>query len=280
MSWTVVARKDFNDARRSRSLWGLSAAFLLLAVLFAALYTYIPAISGDVDELSSLGLMAFLSAPVGIFVAVAALVIAYKSVAGETESGSGKLLLSLPNTRRDVLFGKIVGRALVLAIPVVIGLVAMLAVIVLTNVALEPVEYVLFTGVTLLFVLVYVTLFVGISASTRSTARAATMAVLALVVLEFAWDIVPLGAWFVLNGFQVPAEFLTGNVGSMPDLVAFLANLPPSQAYLNAVGGVLSGSVTGSGPWYLSQGFSVVVLAVWAVVPALIGYRRYLRADL
>jgi ABC-2 type transport system permease protein len=96
MTWTVVARKDFNDARRSRSLWALSAAFLLLAVLFAALYTFIPAISGDVEELSSLGLMGFLSAPVGIFVAVASLVLAYKSVAGETESGSGKLLLSCP----------------------------------------------------------------------------------------------------------------------------------------------------------------------------------------
>ncbi|MFC7131711.1 MULTISPECIES: ABC transporter permease subunit [Salinibaculum] len=279
MSWAVVARKDFNDARRSRSLWGLSIAFLLLAVLFAALYTYIPEISGG-GELSSLGLMGFLSAPVGIFVAVASLVIAYKSVAGETESGSGKLLLSLPNTRRDVLFGKILGRTLVLAIPVVVGLAAMLAVVLATNVALEPVEYALFTAVTLLFVLVYVTLFVGISASTTSTARAATVAVLVLVVVEFAWDIVPLAAWFVLNGFQVPAAFLTGDIAAMPDVIAFLANLPPSQAYLSAVGGVLSGSLSGAGPWYLSQAFSLVVLVVWALVPAGIGYRRYRRADL
>lgn len=280
MTWTVVARKDFNEARRSRSLWALSAAFLLLAVLFAALYTFIPAISGDVEELSSLGLMGFLSAPVGIFVAVAALVLAYKSVAGETESGSGKLLLSLPHTRRDVIVGKIAGRTLVLAIPVVIGLLAMLAVIAVTNVVLDPLEYGLFTLVTLLFVLVYVALFIGISASTTSTARAATVAVLGLVVLEFAWDVVPLGAWFVLNGFQVPEAFLTGNVGAMPELVAFLANLPPSQAYLNAVGGVLSGTVSGAGPWYLSQGFSLVVLALWALVPAVVGYRRYRGADL
>jgi ABC-2 type transport system permease protein len=179
-----------------------------------------------------------------------------------------------------VLVGKIVGRTLVLAIPVVVGLAAMLTVIVLTNVVLEPVEYALFTAVTLVFVLVYVSLFIGISASTTSTARAATVAVLALVVLEFAWDVVPLGAWFVLNGFEVPAAFLTGNVGAMPDPVAFLANLPPSQAYLNAVGGVLSGSVSGPGPWYLSQWFSLVVLGLWAVLPAAVGYLRYSRADL
>jgi ABC-2 type transport system permease protein len=156
----------------------------------------------------------------------------------------------------------------------------MLAVIAVTTVVLDPLEYGLFTLVTLLFVLVYVALFVGISASTTSTARAATVAVLGLVVLEFAWDVVPLGAWFLLNGFQVPAAFLTGNVGAMPEVVAFLANLPPSQAYLNAVGGVLSGTVTGAGPWYLSQGFSLVVLVLWALVPAFVGYRRYRAADL
>jgi ABC-2 type transport system permease protein len=279
MSWTIVARKDFNDARRSRSLWGLSAAFLLLAILFAGLYAYVPEVSADTG-VTSLGLMAFLAAPVAIFVAVAALVAAYKSVAGETESGSGKLLLSLPHTRRDVVLGKIFGRTLVLALPVLVGLVAMLAVIFVANVSFAASEYALFTAVTMLFVLVYMALFVGISASTSSTARAATISVLALVLFEFAWDIVPIGAWLIANGFVVPEGLLTGDLTAMPNWVAFLANLPPSAAYQNAVGGVLSGSLSGAGPWYLSQGFSLVVLALWAVIPITIGYRRYSRSDL
>lgn len=279
MSWAVVARKDFNDARRSRSLWGLSAAFLLLALLFATLYAYVPAVTADA-EVSSLGLLGFLSAPVAIFVAVAALVTAYKSVAGETESGSGKLLLSLPHTRGDVVLGKVVGRALVLAVPVVIGLAAMLAVVFVADVPFAATEYALFGAVTMLFVLVYVALFVDLSASTTSTARAATISVLALVGLEFAWDVVPLGAWFVANGFAVPDGLTTGSVEAMPNWVAFLVNLPPSAAYQNAIGGVLSGSLGGAGPWYLSQWFSLVVLALWAVVPLAVGYRRYQAADL
>ncbi|MFB6188620.1 MAG: ABC transporter permease subunit [Halapricum sp.] len=279
MSWVVVARKDFADARRSRSLWALSAAFLVLALLFASLYAFVPEVSNDPD-LNTIGLMGFLASPVALFVAVASLVIAYKSVAGETESGSGKLLLSLPNTRRDVLFGKVVGRTLVLAIPVVIGLVAMLGVIFGAGVSFAPVDYVLFALVTLLFVLVYVALYVGISASTTSTARAATISVLVLVALEFAWDIVTFGTWFVLNGFEVPQGLVTGNMAEMPHLVAFLANLPPSAAYMNAVGAVLSGSLTGGDVWYLSKWVSLVVLALWALVPAVIGYLRYEQADL
>jgi ABC-2 type transport system permease protein len=279
MTWAVVARKDFHDARRSRALWALSAAFLLFAVLFASLYAFVPELSTD-PELSAVGLIGFLSAPVALFVTVAALVLAYKSVAGETETGSGKLLLSLPHTRRDVVLGKVVGRTLVLAVPVLVGLVAMLAVVFVGDVTFTPVDYALFGVVTLAFVLVYISLFVGISASTASTARAATVGVLALVILEFAWDVVPLGAWFVANGFAVPDAFLTGNLAAMPDWVAFLANLPPSAAYQNAIGGVIMGSLDGTGPFYLANWFSLVVLALWALVPLAVGYRRYRRADL
>ena len=277
MTWAVVARKDFNDARRSRSLWGLSAAFLVLALLFAGLYAFVPEVTAD-EEMSTVGLMTFLAAPIALFVAVASLVVAYKSVAGEAESGSGNLLLGLPHTRRDVVLGKVVGRSLVLAVPVLVGLVAMLAIVFVGEVTFSAADYVLFGLVTMLFVLVYMAFFVGISASTTSTARAATLSVLALVILEFAWDVVPIGAWFVANGFVVPPGLFSG--AAMPDWVAFLANMPPSSAYLNSVGGVLTGSMSGAGPWYLSQWFSLVVLAVWGIVPLVVGYLRYNRADL
>lgn len=283
MSWTVVARKDFNDARRSRSLWALSGAFLLFAMMMASLYVFIPELSAeDAAELSTLGLMAFLAAPVAIFVSVAALVIAYKSMAGESESGSGKLLLSLPHSRRDVFLGKVVGRSLVLTVPVVVGMLAMLAIVFVGNVAFDPVDYALFAVVTLLFVLVYMALYVGISASTTSTTKAAALSVLVLIIVEFLWDVVPFGAWIIASGFQIPDALLTGNLTNLPNWVAFLANIPPSAAYQNAVSGILSGtiSVSGSGPWYLSQGFSLVLLALWALIPAVIGYLRYNRADL
>jgi ABC-2 type transport system permease protein len=207
-------------------------------------------------------------------------VVCYKAVAGETETGSGKLLLSLPHTRRDVVLGKVVGRTLVLSIPVLVGLVAMLAVVFGLGVEFSPVEYGVFALVTLAFVLTYVSVFVGVSASTTSTTRAATVGVLVLVVFEFAWDVVVLAAWFVAAGFEVPAGFGTGNLAAMPDPVAFLSTLPPSGAYQSAIGGVLSGSLGGAGPFYLQQWFGLVVLAAWAAVPLALGYLRYRRADL
>jgi ABC-2 type transport system permease protein len=279
MSWTVVARKDFDDARRSRTLWALSAVFLGLAVLVSGVYGYVPDLSGA-ERLSTVGLLGFLASPVTLFVSVAALVACHKSIAGETETGSGKLLLGLAHTRRDVFVGKVVGRSLVLALPVLAGLAAMLVVVFAAGVPFSPTDYVLFTLVTLFFVLVYVTVFVGVSASTTSTSRAATVGVLLLVVFEFAWDVVPLGAWFVASGFEVPEGFATGNLAAMPDRVAFLNNVPPSGAYQIAIGGVFSGSMSSAEPFYLQQWFGIVILVVWALVPAVIGYLRYQRADL
>jgi ABC-2 type transport system permease protein len=65
----------------------------------------------------------------------------------------------------------------------------------------------------------------------------------------------------------------------MPDWVAFLFQLPPSGAYQNAIGGFLSGSGTADAV-FLSNWFSLLVLALWALVPLGIGYVRYQRTDL
>ncbi len=278
MSWTTVARKDFQDARRSRVLWALAAVFLVLAAGVASLYAFVPAVTAD-PEVSTVGLLGFLASPVTLFVAVASVVVCYKSVAGEAESGSGKLLLSLPHTRRDVVLGKVVGRGLVLAVPVAVGLVVMLAVVFAGGVPFSPANYAVFVVVTLFFTLAYVAVFVGVSASTPSTTQAATISVLLLVLFEIAWDIVPLGAWFVANGFQMPSEFLAGNLGARPDWVTFLFQLPPSGAYQNAIGGFLSGS-SRSEAFFLTNWFSLVVLALWALVPLAFGSVRYQRRDL
>ncbi|WP_103028296.1 ABC transporter permease subunit [Salinibacter altiplanensis] len=273
----ILARKDFHDARRSRVLWALSATFLALAMLVAGLYAFVPAITAE-PRVSTMGLLGFLASPVTLFVAVASVVACYKSVVGETESGSGKLLLSLPHTRRDVVLGKVVGRGLVLAVPVAVGLLSMLAVVFAGGVPFSPVEYAVFVVVTLFYVLAYVAVFVGVSAMTTSTTRAATISVLLLVVFEVAWDVVPLGAWFVASGFQVPSGFLAGNFGARPDWVTFLFQLPPSGAYQNAIGGFLSGS--GSEPFFLTNWFSLIVLALWGLVSLAIGDAGYRRADL
>ncbi|WP_231189184.1 ABC transporter permease [Haladaptatus sp. DYF46] len=281
MSFAVVARKDFQDARLSKTLWALSALFVILMAGMAYLYAELPALSGDTNELSALGLMFFLAAPATLFVSITAVIIAAKSVAGERENGSMKLMLSYPHSRRDVVLGKVTGRAAVLVLPLVIGF-AVAAIVVLAKYAtFTPIDYVLFVLLTVLYAFAYISLVVGLSATTGSGARATAMAIGLFVVLELLWDVVPLGVLYLLEGQLVPLQ-------EYPNWALFLSGLTPSAAYSTAMGAVLPESpnaVLGIGtigdvPFYLADWFGLVLLVAWAVVPVSLGYLRFRVADL
>jgi ABC-2 type transport system permease protein len=284
MSWAVVARKDFRDARLSRGLWAITGLFILMLVGFAVLYGTVPAVSQGIGEVSTLGFLTLLVGAVTLFVSIAAIVIGAGSIAGERASGSGKLLLGFPHSRADVVLGKLVGRTAVLGAAILAGLAITLVVALVLFDSFGPVDYAVFTVMTLVLALVYVAIMVAISATTGSGGRAMAFGIGAFVVLEILADVVPLAALFVVNGFSMP----TG--GAVPGCVAFLNVVAPSAAYTNALGWFLGdGSATaaalgaqlgGPVPFYLTGWASMAVLAAWLVVPLALGYRRFARADL
>jgi ABC-2 type transport system permease protein len=284
MSWAVVARKDFRDARLSRALWGLTALFVLLSVGFAVLYATVPAVSRDVGEVSTLGFLTLLAGSVTLFVSIAAIVVGAGSVAGERSSGSAKLLLGFPHTRADVVVGKLLGRTAVLSVAILAGLALALAVALVLFDSFAPIDYAVFTATTLLLVLVYVGIMVAISATTGSGGRAMAFGIGAFVVLELLSDLVPMAALFVANGFSLQG------LGATPGWVLFLNVLSPTAAYMNALGWFLGdgtaaamslgAQLAGPVPFYLTGWASLAVLAFWLVVPLGLGYRRFSRADL
>lgn len=273
MTWTAVARKDFRDARLSKSLWVLTALFVLMSAGFAYLYATIPELSTDVNGVSTVGLLFLLSAPATLFIAIAAIVVAASSIGGERGSGSAKLLLGLPHTRRDVVLGKLVGRTAVLAVAIVTGLVLSLAVVFALYASISLTDYAIFAALTLLLALAYTGLMIGISATTATGGRAIAYGLAAFVVLELLWDAVPFAVYFVVNGFSA------AGIVSPPSWIAFLGLLAPTAAYGNALTWFL-GTASAGTPFYLTGWASLVVLAGWLIVPLVIGYRRFDRADL
>lgn len=275
MSLLVVARKDFADARRSKTLVALAGLFILVGVGGTYLYTILPTMDPSIGPVSETGLYNFLVQITALFVAISALVVSYKAIAGESESGSAKLLLGLPHTRRDVFLGKVLGRGVVMLLAVLVGLIASFGVASYLVGGLSVLTFAVFVAVTLGFALVYVTLIVSLSATTKSTSRAATLAIGAFVVLELFWDAVVFAAAFVGNGFAAPAA-------GMPTWALALNGFAPSIAYQTAVGwllGWLSGAQLAV-PFFQQAWFALLVLAIWALIPGLIGYSRYSRADL
>lgn len=281
MSWVDIAKKDFQDAIRSRAFWGLSALFLLLIVGIAYVFG-----TSDVLASSDAGaeaLIFFIASALGTFVSLAAIVVCYRSLAGERESGSMKLLLSLPHTRLDIILGKVVGRAGVLAVPIVVALTigTLFGTALLGDIA--PVSTILFGLVTLLFAVTYASIIVGFSAMTKSTTRSATLAVGFFVIVELFWNVVLLAIRYVINGFS-----FTG-LSEAPAWFYPLSQLSPSTAFTTALTAVVSGGSanggTGLSPeqfdaFYASRWIAFLALAFWIVVPIAVGYWRFDATDL
>lgn len=290
MTWTTVAKKDFRDAVQSRALWALVTVFVLLSVISSYAYVEVPEMFGEPGGATFGGLIFFTIGFVGLFVPIAAIVVCYKSLAGERELGSIKLLLSLPTTRWNVFVGKVVGRAGVLAFGLVIGLVIGLGfgAVLLDEINLWSV--LVFVPVTMAFAAIYAGIIVGLSAMTGSTSRATTLALGFFVVFELFWDVVPMGVLYVVEGFTLPAE--------IPDWVFLVTQISPSAAYFSAIvallpdladavgaepaqtGAGVEGVSAGADPFYVTPEVGLVVLALWLVVPFVVGYYRFEKADL
>ncbi|WP_121820074.1 ABC transporter permease subunit [Halostella salina] len=290
MTWLVVAKKDFRDAVQSRALWALVGTFVMLSVVSTYAYVEVPELFGGSGGATFDGLLLFTVGITGLFVPIAAIVVCYKSLAGERELGSIKLLLSLPTDRANVFAGKVLGRATVLMFGLGVGLVVGLGVGAALLGSVDAVSATVFVLVTLVFVAVYAGIMVGLSATTGSTSRATTLALGFFVVFELFWDVVPMGVVYVVEGFTLPTE--------LPDWMYPVMQVSPSSAYFSTVtallpdltGGVgtepvgadagVDVTAAGADPFYLSPEVGIVILAAWLVVPFAVGYYRFAGADL
>lgn len=270
MNWSVIARKEFRDSSRSRSLWAL-AALLVLSIPAAVYVVGFLLSQTQASEATGTTLVALLTQQGSFFltslVPVLGLMAAYASIVGERSSGSLKILLGLPYSRRDVVVGKFVGRAAVLAAATVAAF-AVGFLFLLTYDELAVLDYLFFVFLTTLLGTVYVAVAVGISAGVKTRSRAAAAAVGVFFFFKFLWDtsLVPRIVVYVV---ERDAASLTSTPGWYEYLVAF----GPNEAYSNVANGYLEGF--GS-----VELLSAAVLVAWVVVPVVLGYLRFETTDL
>ncbi|MFW6435530.1 MAG: ABC transporter permease subunit [Halovenus sp.] len=284
MSTLAVAKKDFRDALRSRALWAISIIFIFLSLIIAYAFAEFPAELG-LDEQTAKGLAYFLASQISLFVSITAIVIAYKAIAGERESGSIKILLALPHTRGDVVLGKVLGRSATLAVPTVIALLAGAALGSALLGLFDPLVVALLLVVSVLFVLTYVSVMVALSALSSSTTRASALTIGFFFVFELLWNAIALGIVWLSKGFTLPQT-----AAEYPDWMFVVNQVPPSSAFVAGLNAVIPGevgSINEGGQQaadidavYATPWLGIVMLAVWLVVPLAIGYWRFSKADL
>ena len=265
MYWTNVAQKDFADAVRSKMFWALSALMLLLAYIGL----YIPEAVGD-DPTVSDGIEV-LSGVIGFLIPIVALVVGYLAIVGERETGSIRMVLSLPLKRWEVLVGKLVGRTGVIVVPILVGFGLAVPFALLVYGSLPGAEYGEFVTGVLLIGFAFVAIAVGVSGSVDSRGKALAVVVGIYALFEFFWSLIPLGLFWLANG-ELPE-------GESPTWVEALNGATPTQSAVSVSEGLWNGISTGE-PLVLQEWVSALLLLAWVAVPLLVGYLRFSRADI
>lgn len=281
MSIRTVAEKDLVGARRSRPLWVAAAVLALIVVLVI----YAPDPDVERARLAVQALFVLLVRFLSVALPIIALVASYVALAGERQGGGIKFLLSMPNTRLDVYAGKLASRLVVVAAAAVVVYVA--------ATAASLTKYGAFAGgvvvgsflLTVVYGSVFVSVAIAISGAVATRSRAIAGALVSYFVL-----VIPYALPGVSHGRVV--RWLHHSVlgfESNPDLYNAVRHASPYLAYQKAVNLVLPAglerrffmtSADPELPLYLSDGFSLVVLAFWLVVPVLVGFWAFERADL
>jgi len=277
-----VATKDFKGARRSRSLWAVATVLGVLTALIG--YSFQGYQTTPLESFQQL--MRQLVVLVMLLLPIVALVASYMSIAGERESGGIKFLLSVPNTRRDVFLGKLVSRMAIVTVGVVFMFVTAVAGGYARNGVLPLGLVAGVVAMTILYSGTFVSIAVALSAGAAARSRAIAAAFGSYFVLVLLFIVPGLNLSAIIRWVHQTLLGFDRNL----DLYNAITYVSPLTAYRQGTNMVFPEALEqrvfqraqegGELPAYLAEEVSLLVFAVWLVVPLVLGYLRFKGADL
>ncbi|MDG5819644.1 ABC transporter permease [Natronococcus sp. A-GB7] len=296
----AVAKKDFQDSVRSWLFWGLSLFFFTLLVATTGVVSYFG------EDLAAQGattdvLVGFVSEITRLIIPLIALVLGWKAIAGERESGSIKILLSLPHSRKDVLLGKLLGRSAVLSLSLTLGFVLAAVVVAVLLGGFDVGDYIGLLAVSIVYGIAYTSIAVSLSSLTRSTTVAGAAMFGVFILFYVVWNALTSVAslladrgipFFDTISYTTEVQGQEVELERLPDWVYFVVNLDPGEAYGRTLTLVTDTDMIelqaqlneemfgGELPFFLQDWFALLILVFWIVVPIAVALYRFDRVDL
>jgi ABC-2 type transport system permease protein len=268
MGWRTIARTDRGVTVRPRLVKFL-LALPALAIL-AAGYTY--PLFGEEPHTTA----RFAGYATGWFTGVVPFVgilLGYNAVVSERESGAILLSLSLPQSRGDVVLGKLASRAGLLGGVMLAALVIAGWLVVYPFGTLDLLPFVGFVLVTLAYAVTWVGLGVTASLSVSTKQRALVIAGGLFFLFVVVWDGVTAAIELGLDGAGVIGD-------DTPAALEFVFGLDPGSVFSRVIDGFINPGASVSGPWYLGEWAALVLFVLWLVGPIGLAYRRFAGRDL
>jgi len=278
MSVMAVAKKEFRASIRSYSLLSLVTLFTVFAGGLAVIQWIPPVYRTGSADTSTLALLNSMRQSTVFFVPMIGLAVGYGAIANERQTGSLRLLLSLPNSRSDVVFGKVIGQTFVVVVAIVVGYTIAGAIALTTYESFDASIFGLYTVLTALYGAVYIAFAVGMSALLNSREKALVGASAAYVLFLVGWDVLLLFLQLLIYGPKAPP-------GGLPNWFKFIGLANPSTAFMYATRSVLPvyrelTFYPDSSAVFLQEWVGFPLLLLWGLVPLGFGYYRFRTAHL
>lgn len=258
----TLAQKEFRDGLRNK--WVAGATLLLAALAFAL--TFLGSTPTGMLDVKPLAVTVVSISSLTIFlIPLIAFLLGYDAIVGESERGCLLLMLTYPVSRVDIILGKFLGHAAILAVATIIGYGAAGAAAAWTGntdaASWQAFGALLLSSVLLGLAFLALAYLISVVVSERSTAAGLAVGVWLLFVIVFD---------LALMGLLVASK---GGVGA--DLFPSLLLLNPADAYrlfnLTAFENVRM--ISGLGGLSASAQFApatlLAALLAWIIVPLL-----------
>ncbi len=268
----TVAHKELRDGLRNR--WVLAIA-IVFAILALGLAYFGGAASGTVGFAPLATTIVSLASLAIFLIPLIALLLSYDTIVGEEERGTLMLLLTYPLSPVELVLGKFLGHAAILALASVAGFGAAAILIgILSGQAGDPALWRAFSFFILSATLlgwVFIALAQWLSAAVRDKSRAAGLALILWFWFVLVFDLLLLGV-LVLGKGRIGGGWLSAVLMLNPTDVFRLANLVGFGAVreYTGLGVVVRGPLFQ--PWPL-----LGVLVLWVAVPLGLALRSFSR---
>ncbi|RRJ31844.1 ABC transporter permease subunit [Halocatena pleomorpha] len=267
MSTLVIAKKEFEDAIRARTLQLLVAFFVGFTTL---VFHYHRSRLGEDPTFTTLfdGIVGML----GVVVPVLGVMVGYNAIVAERESGSLTLLLTLPHSRLDIMLGKFLGRSAIVVVTVAVGFILIGIQTILFTDLFSLTEFLLAAGEITLFGILFVAIAIAFSTAMRTSMTASIGALGLTILFSFLWDFVT--GLIVQFVHPIPATGSRITRTPAPNWTTLFQRLNPRRAFMEI------GFVREPIPFYLDPWFGWVIVGFWLVVPLGLAYLRFQNSDL
>jgi ABC-type transport system involved in multi-copper enzyme maturation permease subunit len=268
MTWRHIARRDGTLTLGTRSVKLLLGA-LVTVVLLAG---YIYPIAGT-EPLTTARFPEFVLGALTTLVPFVGVLTSYGAIVGDRESGAIRLSLSLPLSRRGLVLGKTVGRAGLVIGALVGSLLVAGALVVYPFGELALLPFLGFLGLATLFGMVWSGLGIAVSLAAATRRRALVLGFGLVFLFAIVWDTAS-------QALALGLEAAGLIDGQLPGTLQFVLGLTPGRVLERATTGLITPGTGVEGPWYLGGWIALGLLALWAVVPLGLAYRRFEGSDL